>query len=167
MANRRRFTSRHVEDLRLTIDCLPVVTRRAMLDGVRGADRVIVGAYTDRYGGVCPMLAAHRCGGRTNFLSFARAWDRFTRAPRRARRATRRELGILIAQLESSLASAEIGDLRAAIDEHRAAVGRRERAERDPSGEIVVRRRRGLYSWSPGRTNWISGTMQAGEVRSR
>ncbi len=167
MSNRRRSSSRHVEDLRLTIDCLPVATRRAMLDGVRGADRVIVGAYTDREGGVCPMLAAHRRGGRTNFLSFARAWDRFTRAPRRARRATRRELSILVAQLEDSLASAESGDLLGAIDEHRSAVERRERAERDPSGEIVVRRRRGRYSVSPGRTNWISGTMHAGEVRSR
>ena len=138
-----------------------------MLEGVRGADRVIVGAYTDRDGGVCPMLAAHRRGGRTNFLSFARAWDRFTRAPRRARRATRRELSILIAHLEGSLANAEHGDLRGAIAEHRATVERRERGERDPSGEIVVRRGRARYSVSPGRTNWISGTMHAGEVRSR
>ena len=34
MAIRRRSTSRHVEDLRLTIDCLPVATRVAMLEGV-------------------------------------------------------------------------------------------------------------------------------------
>jgi hypothetical protein len=167
MANRARSSSRHVEDLRLTIDCLPVATRQAMLDGVRSADRVIVGAYTDRYGGVCPMLAAHRHGGRTNFLSFARAWDRFTRAGRRARRASSRELRILIAQLEGSLLNAQSGDLRGAIDEHRAAVQRREHLERDPRGEIVVRRRPPRYSWSPGRKNWISGTMHAGEVRSR
>lgn len=170
MANRARSSSRLVEDLRLTIDCLPVATRQAMLDGVRGADRVIVGAYTDREGGVCPMLAAHRRGGRTNFLSFARAWDRFTRSGRGARQATSRELGILIAQLEGSLLSAEAGDLAGAIDEHRAAVQRRERVERDPAGEIVVRRRRGLrwrYSESPGRMNMISGTTHAGEVFSR
>ena len=51
MAIRRRSSSRHVEDLRLTIDCLPVATRVAMLEGVRDAERVIVGAYTDRDGG--------------------------------------------------------------------------------------------------------------------
>src|SRR5690242_1755252 len=96
MGIRRRSSSRHVEDLRLTIDCLPVATRKAMLAGVREAERVIVGAYTDDHGGVCPMLAAHRRGGRTSFLSFARAWDRFTRAGRQARVATRRERSILI-----------------------------------------------------------------------
>jgi hypothetical protein len=170
MANRARSSSRLVDDLRLTIDCLPVATRQAMLDGVRSADRVIVGAYTDPEGGVCPMLAAHRRGGRTNFLSFARAWDRFTRAGRRARQATSRELSTLIAQLEGSLLSAEAGDLAGAIDEHRAAVQRRERVERDPVGEILVRRRRGLrrrYTESPGRMNMISGTTHAGEVFSR
>ena len=35
-----------------------------MLDGIE-ANHIIVGAYTDRHGGVCPMLAAHRNGGRT------------------------------------------------------------------------------------------------------
>ena len=74
-----------IEDLRLTIDCMPVATRQAMLDGVQSSERIIVGAYVDGHGGVCPMLAAHRCGGRTDFLSFARSWDRFTRAGRRAR----------------------------------------------------------------------------------
>ena len=66
-------------------------------------DRIIVGAYTDRTGGVCPMLAAHRCGGRTDFRSFARAWDRFTGAGKRARRATEREVRTLTAQLEASI----------------------------------------------------------------
>jgi hypothetical protein len=167
MANRRRSSSHPVEDLRLTIDCLPVATRQAMLDGVCGADRVIVGAYTDREGGVCPMLAAHRCGGRTSFTSFARAWDRFARAGRRARAATRRELSILIAQLEGSLLSVEAGDLRGAIDEHRAAVARRERRERDPAGEIRVSRRASRYRSSPGRRKVTSGMTHAGEVRSR
>src|SRR5918912_1519440 len=82
-----------IEDLRLAIDCLPVRPRRAMLEGIRSSD-IIVGAYADRAGGVCPMLAAHRCGGRTSFVSFARAWDRFARA-RPARPATPRELRIL------------------------------------------------------------------------
>src|ERR1700689_4965719 len=105
MANRRHPSSRLVEDLRLTIDCLPVGTREAMLDGIASAERMIVGAYVDGDGGMCPMLAAHRNGGRTNFLSFAKSWDRFTRAPRKARQATRRELDILVGQLESTLMS--------------------------------------------------------------
>jgi hypothetical protein len=173
MGIRRRSSSRHVEDLRLTIDCLPVGTREAMLAGVRDAERVIVGAYTDGEGGVCPMLAAHRRGGRTNFLSFARAWDRFTRAGRTARAATRRERSILIGQLEASLASAAYAELGQAISEHRDALLRRERKERDPQGEIAVTRRRprlrrrAPYSASPGRMNMISGTTQAGEVLSR
>lgn len=150
MANRRQSSSRLVEDLRLTIDCMPVATREAMLGGVRGAERIIVGAYVDRDGGMCPMLAAHRCGGRTNFLSFARAWDRFTRAPRHARRATRRELEILVRQLEGSLMSEAEVDLDRAIGEHRAILDRREREARDPTGEIVARRRRRLFGRGPG-----------------
>src|SRR5690349_13872100 len=101
-----------IEDLRLAIDCLPVRTRRAMLEGIRSSD-IIVGAYADRAGGVCPMLAAHRRGGRTSFVSFARAWDRFAGA-RRARPATRRELTILEGQLEASLAADDALDLGAA-----------------------------------------------------
>ncbi len=107
-----------IEDLRLAIDCLPVRTRRAMLEGIRG-NELIGGAYADRAGGVCAMLAAHRCGGRTSFVSFARAWDRFAGA-RRARRATVRELRILEGQLEASLLAEDPLDLGAAIAEHRA-----------------------------------------------
>ncbi|MFX7549051.1 hypothetical protein ABTJ50_22160, partial [Acinetobacter baumannii] len=75
--------------------------REAMLEGVRAND-LIVGAYSDRQGGVCPMLAAHRHGGRTSFVSFAHAWDRFAGA-KRARRATQRELRVLEAHLEASI----------------------------------------------------------------
>jgi hypothetical protein len=74
-----------------------------MLDGI-SAGRIIVGAYTDRHGGVCPMLAAHRNGGRTSLASFARAWDRYTQAPKRPRPATERELTTLRAMLEASIA---------------------------------------------------------------
>src|SRR3954468_5242635 len=105
-----------IEDLRLAIDCLPVRTRRAMLEGIRSND-IIVGAYADRAGGVCPMLAAHRCGGRTSFVSFARAWDRFA-GSRHARRAAPRELRILEGQLEASLLAEDPLDLGAAIAEH-------------------------------------------------
>src|SRR6058998_816253 len=90
------------EDLRLAVECLPRRTRVAMLEGVRSND-IIVGAYVDRKGGVCPMLAAHRCGGRTDFRAFAQAWDRFTGATKRARMATERELRTLRVQLEASV----------------------------------------------------------------
>jgi hypothetical protein len=115
-----------IDDLRLAIDCLPVRTRRAMLEGIRASD-IIVGAYSDRAGGVCPMLAAHRRGGRTNFVSFAHAWDRFADA-RRARRATARELRILEGQLEASLLAEARFDLGAAIADHHALQARATRA---------------------------------------
>jgi hypothetical protein len=93
---------RPARDLRTAIDCLPIATRRAMLTGVEG-NRIIVGAYTDRRGGICPMLAAHRNGGRTSLASFARAWDRYTGARGTPRPATERELNTLRAMLEASI----------------------------------------------------------------
>jgi hypothetical protein len=119
MQRRRRST---VEDLRLAIDCLPIHTRQAMLDGIRSAP-IIAGAYVDGDGGVCPMLAAHRRGGRTSASSFARAWDRYAHA-KQARPATRRELHVLETHLEASLAEVEVADLAAAIADHRALVAR-------------------------------------------
>jgi hypothetical protein len=100
---RRRRPAR---DLRAAIDRLPLHTRHAMLAGIQ-ANRIIVGGYTDGRGGVCPMLAAHRNGGRTSLASFARAWDRYTGAPRRPRAATGRELNALTAMLEASILLAE------------------------------------------------------------
>lgn len=115
------------EDLRLAVRCLPQHTRVAMLEGIRAND-IIVGAYTDRAGGVCPMLAAHRAGGRTDFLAFAHAWDRFTRA-RRPRRATSRELRTLEGFLQATLV--DDGDLESVIAAHqRTARERRAREAR-------------------------------------
>jgi hypothetical protein len=132
-----------IDDLRLAIDCLPVRTRRAMLDGIRSSE-IIVGAYSDRAGGVCPMLAAHRCGGRTSFVSFAHAWDRFAKV-RRARRATPRELRILEGQLEASLLAEERSDLGAAIADHEALrAGRAAERTRAAAG---VGRLRGRWAW--------------------
>jgi hypothetical protein len=73
-----------------------------MLRGI-ARNRIIVGAYADGENGICPMLAAHRNGGRTDFASFADAWDAFTGAKRRPRRATRREVRVLRTYLEMSL----------------------------------------------------------------
>lgn len=137
----RSLTHTPIDDLRLAIDCLPLRTREAMLAGVR-ANEIIVGAYSDRSGGVCPMLAAHRHGGRTSFVSFAHAWDRFAGA-KRARRATERELRVLTAQLEASiLAEADLG---AAIRDHQAiARDRRAReARRTGFGWLAERRAHG------------------------
>src|SRR4051794_8931858 len=105
-----------IDDLRLAIDCLPLRTREAMLEGIRQHD-IIVGASSDRHGGMCPMLAAHRHGGRTSFVSFAHAWDRFAGA-KRARRATERELRVLEAHLEASILNE--ADLAGAIADHQA-----------------------------------------------
>ena len=73
-----------------------------MLDAAE-SEQLIVGAYTDRSGRTCPMLAAHRRGARTGVGAFPRAWDAFARA-RRPRPASERELQILTALLQESLA---------------------------------------------------------------
>jgi hypothetical protein len=137
-----RAGRRTAQELRQAIDCLPKRTREAMLEGI-GANEIIVGAYTDRDGRVCPMLAAHRNGGRTSLASFARAWDRYTHA-RRPRPATEREVRTLRAMLEASLMYAdEVSDLGLAAAEHRALLGRKPEPEpesaaprkRRPTGE--------------------------------
>ena len=126
-----------------------------MLDGVV-ANRIIVGAYADRRGGVCPMLAAHRRGGRTNFASFARAWDRYTGAKGRPRPATERELRTLVTMLESSVShdAREHVELADAIAGLKAAKARRpttepaperpDTGERDRTDEL---RRRPGWAW--------------------
>jgi hypothetical protein len=130
----RRRARDPITRLQTAIDCLPEHTRRAMLDGVR-ANTIVVGAYTDGRGGICPMLAAHRNGGRTSFLSFARAWDAFARTES-VRRATPRELRVLDDLLVASLAEDLDGasDLAAAIAEHKASVAR------SRPKEIIARR---------------------------
>ena len=77
-----------------------------MLEGIE-SNQIIVGAYTDRKGGVCPMLAAHRHGGRNTCISVARAWDRYTGA-KRPRPASDREINTLRAMLEASIAFDEL-----------------------------------------------------------
>jgi hypothetical protein len=130
---RKRTT---IEQLRLAIDCLPTDTRIAMLRGIRD-NEIIVGAYTDRDGGVCPMLAAHRNGGRTDFISFAKSWDRFTKATSSSRKASQRELRILTSHLEASLLNEEAGstDFTRAITEHAELMARK------PAVEPAKRRR--------------------------
>jgi hypothetical protein len=121
---RRRRPAR---ELRIAVDCLPLQTRKAMLEGIE-ANRIIVGAYTDRQGGVCPMLAAHRNGGRTSLASFARAWDRYTRARGRPRPATDREINTLRAMLEASIVLDETPALEERPARRRRPTGERHRA---------------------------------------
>jgi hypothetical protein len=142
---KHRPSSSPIERLRLAIDCMPLATRKAMLSGVLASERILVGAYTDGQGGVCPMLAAHRTGGRTDFISFAKAWDRFARARGAGRPATARETAILVAQLEASLAEADGFELDRAIAEHHVLVAASKRRaprndQHDPRGEIRARR---------------------------
>ena len=126
MGRRNRAT----DDLRVSVECLPRHTKVAMLEGIR-AGRIIAGAYTDDHGGTCPMLAAHRRGGRTDFLAFARAWDRFTAIEKGqgARVVTRHELRVLEAQLEGALLAHAAVDLGGAVADHQAVA--RERRARD------------------------------------
>jgi hypothetical protein len=135
-----------------------------MLQGI-ASNEIIVGAYTTQ-DGVCPMLAAHRAGGRTSLIAFAKAWDRFAfRDSRsaRARRATERELLVLKAYLEASLLAEDApdADLAAARGEHLELVRRRQaeahatvRAQAAPrtgdpdrSTELLERERSG-WAWA-------------------
>ena len=147
----------------MAIDCLPLGTRKAMLEGV-DENRIIVGAYVDREGGICPMLAAHRHGGRTSLASFARAWDRYTKA-KAPRPASDREVRTLRTMLEASIALDEFGwreELSKVIAEHQAlksgrpeppgpkrgaerrgAVGAERPGERDRTGEV-----QGHHGWA-------------------
>jgi hypothetical protein len=156
----RRKPRDPAQRLNLAVQALPVRTRVAMLRGIR-RNNIIVGAYTDRAsGGICPMLAAHRNGGRTNLASFARAWDRFTGASR-PRLASDRELRALTSYLEHSLLrdeqggdslTAVAGRIRADRARREAASARRSRTDerRRPTGERhrgrELRRRR-FWSW--------------------
>jgi hypothetical protein len=118
------------EALRLAIDSLPRQTRVAMLAGL-DANTIIVGAYTNA-SGICPMLAAHRCGGRTSTVAFAKAWDRFAFGGGRGsepRPASERELVILRSYLETSLLIEDVAESEpdATHREHLELVARRER----------------------------------------
>ena len=136
----RRRDRNPAERLRLAVESLPRATREAMLRGI-AANPIIVGAYVDRdSGGICPMLAAHRNGGRTSLGSFARAWDRYTGA-KRPRLATRREVRTLRSLLEGSLAEdmsdgTSIAAAAAQIRAERAELAARQSCEQPESPPI-------------------------------
>ena len=122
-----------------------------MLEGLR-SNEIIVGAYSSD-GGICPMLAAHRAGGRTSMISFARAWDRFALSGgRRARprRATPRDLRVLVAHLEASLLEDELPqtELGAAIEAHKRLLERREAESSRPGDPDRTRELQNRSGWA-------------------
>ncbi|MGH2942081.1 MAG: hypothetical protein ACRDLN_04815 [Solirubrobacteraceae bacterium] len=118
-----------VAELRRSIDVLPERTRKAMLVGLQN-NTVITGAFSGA-GGACPMLAAHRAGGRTSVCSFPEAWDAFTGVAGRhiIRPATEYEIQILRREIEASLAPAPPSELGEAIAEYEASVEARRQEE--------------------------------------
>jgi hypothetical protein len=150
---------------------------------LRGIDSnpIVVGAYVDREsGGICPMLAAHRNGGRTSVASFARAWDSYTGA-KRPRLATRRELRTLRALLEGSLvggvadggsiaaAAAQIRAERAELAARQASCAKPEVpavAEPEPvDAPIRIRRLRRPWERSVGRYDNVPDLLAAAEAQ--
>jgi hypothetical protein len=101
-----------------------------MLVGL-GNNTVITGAFSGGGDGACPMLAAHRAGGRTSACSFPQAWASFTGVAGRSivRPATEYELQTLRREIEASLQTAPVSELADAIAEHQAAVEARRREE--------------------------------------
>ncbi len=118
-----------VAELRRSIDVLPERTRKAMLIGL-GNNTVITGAFSGG-DGACPMLVAHREGGRTSACSFPQAWDAFCGVAGRhiVRPATEYEVQILRREIEASLQPAGPSMFAEAIAEHQAAVQARAREE--------------------------------------
>jgi hypothetical protein len=133
-----------VAELRRSIDVLPERTRKAMLVGL-GNNTVITGAFSGG-GGACPMLAAHREGGRTSVCSFPEAWDAFTGVAGRniIRAATDYEIQILRREIEASLEPAGPSELGAAIAEYKASVEARRQEELVAEQETPVQTRRRL-----------------------
>ena len=136
-----------VAELRRSIDVLPERTRKAMLIGL-GNNTVITGAFSGGGDGACPMLAAHRAGGRTTVCSFPQAWDMFCGVAGRniIRPATEYEVQILRREIEASLEPGPPSMFAEVIAEHQATVEANHRAEiaaaQEPEEPAEPRRRR-------------------------
>lgn len=96
------------QELRATIDQLPLDVRQGILDGIKD-QRIIAGAHVDGGGGVCPMVAADvpwtsvSESSVTTAQHAARAWDRYAEASGSSRTATKRQLLALTSMLEFSI----------------------------------------------------------------
>ncbi|HEV2060360.1 MAG TPA: hypothetical protein VGR11_13470 [Solirubrobacteraceae bacterium] len=109
-----------------------------MLVGL-GNNTVITGAFAGSKNGACPMMAAHREGGRTSCCTFPEAWDRFTGVYGRhiVREATPYEVQILCEEIAASLVPLP-NVLSDAIAEHQAIVeARRQGAAVERSQPVV------------------------------
>jgi hypothetical protein len=125
-------------ELRRSIDVLPERTRKAMLHGL-GNNTVITGAFAAGGSGACPMMVAHREGGRTSCCSFPEAWDKFTGVYGRhiVRQATEYEVQILCEEIEASLVPLP-NVLSDAIAEHQAIVEARRREAEVAAQQPIV-----------------------------
>jgi hypothetical protein len=96
------------QELRATIDRLPLDVRQGILDGIKD-QRIIAGAHADVRGGVCPMVAADVPWQSVSKSSVAtaqqaaRAWDRYAEASGSSRTASKRQLLALTSMLEASI----------------------------------------------------------------
>ncbi len=119
-------------ELRRSIDVLPERTRQAMLVGLKN-NTVIAGAFAGAKDGACPMMAAHREGGRTSCCTFPEAWDKFCGVHGRniVRPATEYEVMILCREIEASLQPLPtvLSDAITEFQASRAGRAARERAE--------------------------------------
>jgi hypothetical protein len=128
--------------LRNSVEMLPIETKEAMLVAL-DSETIVTGAYTHD-GGVCPMLGAHRRGGRTSQAAFARCWDRYTGATK-GRHASDRELRTLRVMLEASLDSDTISLKDAAEDLRAVKRHKRDTGERNRTPEL---QKRHGWAWS-------------------
>lgn len=121
---------RPAQELRATIDRLPLDVREAVLEGIQ-SQRIIAGAHVDGSGGVCPMVAADVRWLQASKSSVkvaqeaARAWDRYAEAAGRSHAATKRQLLALRSMLEASILAETARDempLSDVIAEHKLAM---------------------------------------------
>ncbi len=136
-------------ELRRSIDVLPERTRKAMLVGL-GNNTVITGAFAGAKDGACPMMAAHREGGRTSCCTFPEAWDKFTGVHGRhiIREATPYEIQILCEEIEASLVPLP-NVLSDAIAEHQAIVESRRHEATVVEEEAIAARERPVEQEAP------------------
>ena len=133
------------QELRATIDRLPLDVRQAVLDGIQ-SQRIIAGAHKDDMGGLCPMEAAEVPWKTVSKASVevaqeaARAWDRYAEANGRWHPASKRQLLALSSMLEASIleeqAQTEI-PLSDVIAEHKLA---KSRNASEPAADPFARR---------------------------
>jgi hypothetical protein len=139
------------QELRATIDRLPLHVRQAVLAGING-QRIIAGAHADASGGVCPMVAADvhvpwktvSDSSVATAQEAARAWDRYAEASGSSRAATKRQLLALTSMLEVSILNETsqgempLGDAIAEYERARAGLPRYAPLVRDTAPAVPV-----------------------------